>query len=38
MNEVSTNPHASVNALLSKMSRYEALIELAGVILSLIHI
>jgi signal transduction histidine kinase len=32
MNSASPDPHASTNALLSKMSRYEALIELTGVI------
>jgi signal transduction histidine kinase len=32
MNDISTDQKASMNALLSKMSRYEALLELTGVI------
>ena len=32
MNSPAPNPQAATNALLSKMSRYEALIELTGVI------
>jgi signal transduction histidine kinase len=32
VNDTSAKPHASMNALLSKMSRYEAVLELTGVI------
>ena len=32
MNDSSTDPKSSINALLSKMSRYEALLELTGVV------